>query len=181
MKLFALAALAILNATPAFAAEMLYPVGSYRGQCDSSFYEHVYENGKKVGIRNARQHQRAELEVTDRFGTQTLQFKYSYTHGGRDATHEFTNQVNQTGQGTWRETGGSDGNTWSSDWRQHNDGTIRHVTKRDSDYTDDRWLLVTKERIYLYGYSELKAGAPRDLKDGHLNISTRSICTFDKQ
>lgn len=180
MKLFTLALLTVVS-TPAFAAELLYPVGTYRGQCDSSFLEHIYKNDEKVGIRNARQFLDVELEVTDDFGTQTLHFKDKFTINGKPHEHEITNQVNQTGLGTWRETGGSGDHVWTTEWRQHDDGTIRNEKTSDGNYTSERWILVAKDRIYSYEYSEIKPGTPRKFRDGHQNISTRMICTFDKQ
>lgn len=180
MKIFILTLFAFA-AAPAFAANLLYPVGAYRGQCDSLFLEHVYKDSEKVGIRDVRQNLAVELAVTDHFGTQTLQFKQTLIENGKAHVQEFTKRVNQTGQGTWREIGGSDEDEWAIDWRQSEDGTVRSETNLDDNYTSEHWLLVTERRIYLYEHSERKPGKPRNFKNGHENISSRQICTFDKQ
>ena len=179
MKTQTLIALFLFASIPAHAT--YYPEGSFVGSCDSNFFEHIYKNDEKVGIRTAKQRLDIELEVKNNFGTQTTRWVETPTNLGKGVPPVVhTVEIHQTAPGEWRARGLETGSTW--DLRQQDDGTIAKVEEEDPNYENEEITVISPyDGFYSYRFSRIKPGAPRNLKDGHLNISSRMICAFRKK
>lgn len=174
--------LATTSSAVAGSADLMYPVGSYVGRCDSTFLEHIYKDGKKVGIRNAVQSMRAQLDVSENFGIETLKYKEVFTINGHEVEPvEYTNTVNRMAQGVWVEGGGEGQTTWSWTWKRQDDGVLLRDIDPKSDYTEEHWKIVSGSVIHTSQNSKRKPSAPIKIKDGYLNISSRMICVYEKQ